>query len=129
VAWHLVHDRAVGYAIFAASVAIGGWTAFYLAYRRDPRSMIPEVAAQTWKGALAFSGVLVGIGFGFLPLPEALAGTLIVGPSTIGLIRLLNRFGFHPSGPFAMRCPVCSAPVSVKGIYCPFCGGNVRQQV
>ena len=127
-AWHLHQDDAIGYSVFAASVTTGGCAVFYLAYRRDPHSMIPEVAAKTWKGAGAIAGLIVGVMFAFLPLAGAIAMGLILPPLTIGLIRLSDRVGLRFSGPFAMRCRSCSAPVAIRAHYCPFCGFNLKVQ-
>ena len=128
VGWHLHQDDAIGYSIFAASATTGGFAAFYLAYRRDPRSTIPEVAARTWKGAGAIAGLVVGFMFAFLPLPGAIAMGLILPPLTIGLIRFSDRVGLRLSGPFAKRCRSCSGPVSIRANYCPFCGCTLRVQ-
>jgi len=128
VPWHLHQDDALGYSIFAASVTTGGCAAFYLAYRRDPYSMIPEVAAKTWKGAKALAGFIVGFIFAFSPLPQAVAMGLILPPVTIGLIRLSDRAGLRLSGPFARRCPSCSAPLAIRASYCPLCGLDLKGQ-
>lgn len=128
VAWHLHQDDALGYSIFAGSVTTSGCAAFYLAYRRDPHSMIPEVAAKTWKGAGALASFIVGFIFAFSPLPQAIAMGLILPPVTIGLIRLSDRVGLRLSGPSAKRCPSCSAPVAITANFCPFCGFDLRGQ-
>lgn len=66
VAWHLHQDDNLAYSAFSASITIGGLAAFYRTYQRD--SLIPEVAARTWKGALVFAAFTAALTFAFLPL-------------------------------------------------------------
>jgi len=127
-AWHLHQDDNLGYSVFAASVTIAGLAAFYRAYRRDPTSLIPEVAAKTWKGALLFAAFLIALMFAFLPLPGAIAMALILPFATICLFRVSDRIGLRISGPFARRCSRCSAPVAISAHYCPLCGCDLKRQ-
>jgi hypothetical protein len=125
---HLHQDDNLAYSTFSASVTIGGLAAFYRTYRRDPTSVIPEVAAKTWKGALVLAAFTTALTFAFLPLAGAITMALILPPTIIGLIRVFDRIGLRISAPFERRCSSCSAPVAITATYCTFCGSELKQQ-